>query len=176
MGKSRVIGKVSHGVGEGLLFYLLLIFLMAALTVYGSSWARGWIQNAAVTYTTAIATRDPLTHCTGWGSNPCLLSDQSHFSLILNPWHHNRFSEKCFKDMSLTKNSHVENKKPSYMLIRKPENPVENGQKTGPRISQKQLSKWPMHVGKGISLISCQGNTTSNQKQMLLDSHQNGWN
>ena len=31
---------------------------------------------------------DPLTHCTGQGSNRCLCSDLSHCSQILNPLHH----------------------------------------------------------------------------------------
>lgn len=38
---------------------------------------------------TAVATPDPLTHCAGWEWNPCLCSDLSQSSWILNPLCHN---------------------------------------------------------------------------------------
>ena len=40
---------------------------------YGSSWARNWLQEAAMTYATAAATPNPLTHCTGPGIEPAPL-------------------------------------------------------------------------------------------------------
>ena len=43
---------------------------MAALIAYGSSQAREWIQDAAVTYAAAVATMDPLTHCPGLRIEP----------------------------------------------------------------------------------------------------------
>ena len=43
---------------------------MAALIAYGSSLAREWIQDAAVTYAAAVATMDPLTHCAGLRIEP----------------------------------------------------------------------------------------------------------
>ena len=70
---------------------------MVTPMAYGSSWARDWIWAAAVTYTAAVATMDPLTHWAGlgWGSNLSLCSDLSHCSWILNPLHHSRNS--CIK-------------------------------------------------------------------------------
>ena len=47
----------------------------------------------AVTYTAAVATQDPLTRCSRAGNqrwNPCLHSNQSHCSRILNPLCHAR--------------------------------------------------------------------------------------
>ena len=46
---------------------LLIFFLMATLVDYGSSWAKDWIQAAAVTYATVMAMLDTLAHCTGLG-------------------------------------------------------------------------------------------------------------
>ena len=40
-------------------------FLMATPVAHGRSWARDWIWATAVTYTTASAMIDPLTHYTG---------------------------------------------------------------------------------------------------------------
>ena len=42
-----------------------MYFFMAIPLAYRSSRARGWIQATAVTYATAAATLDPLTHCAG---------------------------------------------------------------------------------------------------------------
>ena len=55
----------------------IYLFLMAATVAYGSSQARDWIQAAAVTYATAVATPNPLIYCTGLGIEPKLL--QSDF-------------------------------------------------------------------------------------------------
>ena len=44
----------------------IFIFFMATPVAYGSSWARDWIWTTAAIYTAAVATSDPLTHCTGW--------------------------------------------------------------------------------------------------------------
>ena len=57
-----------------------------------SSWAKDWTWAAAVTYTTAVATLDPLTHCAGLGSNLYLHSNPSCCSQILNPLHNSRNS------------------------------------------------------------------------------------
>ena len=46
---------------------------MATLMAYESSQARDWIWAAAVTYTAAVATPDPLTHCTRLGMEPAPL-------------------------------------------------------------------------------------------------------
>ena len=59
------------------------LFFMATPTAYGSSGTRDSFQAIAVTYTTAAASLDPLTHCSRWGSNPCLCSHLSHYSWIL---------------------------------------------------------------------------------------------
>ena len=40
---------------------------MAAHLAYGHSWARNWIQATDVTYATAVAMPDPLTHFSGAG-------------------------------------------------------------------------------------------------------------
>ena len=42
----------------------------------------------------AATTPDPLTHYTHWVSNPCLYSNPSHCSQILNTLHHSRNSYK----------------------------------------------------------------------------------
>ena len=55
--------------GTGGCFGFLLLFI-AAHTAYGSSWARDWIRATAVTYITATATLDPLTHCARPGIKP----------------------------------------------------------------------------------------------------------
>ena len=47
-----------------------VLFLMAAFIAYGSSQARDWIWHAIATYTTGVATPDPLTHYTGLGIKP----------------------------------------------------------------------------------------------------------
>ena len=47
--------------------FFLFFFLMATPIVYGSSLLRDRIGATTVTYTTAVATPDPLTHCTGPG-------------------------------------------------------------------------------------------------------------
>ena len=39
------------------------LFVLWPSLAYGSSWARDWILAEASTYTTAIATQNPLTHC-----------------------------------------------------------------------------------------------------------------
>ena len=57
----------------GFMAIFIILFLIAAS-------AGEWIWATAVTYTTAVATLDPLTHRAGWGSNPCLCSDPSHCS------------------------------------------------------------------------------------------------
>ena len=45
-------------------FFIIIIFLWPHMAHrYGSSWARDQIQVAAVTYPTAAAMPDPLTHC-----------------------------------------------------------------------------------------------------------------
>ena len=41
-----------------------LFFLMAIPKAYEHSWAWDWIRAAAATYATAVATPDPLNHCT----------------------------------------------------------------------------------------------------------------
>ena len=51
-------------------FYFYLFIFLALLKAYGSSQARDGIQATAATYTTAAATPDPLTHCTGQGIKP----------------------------------------------------------------------------------------------------------
>ena len=38
---------------------------MAIPTAYGGSQARDWIRATVVAYAAALATLDPLTHCTG---------------------------------------------------------------------------------------------------------------
>ena len=43
---------------------------MAALMAYVSSWARDWMQAAAVAYATPEAMLGPLTHYTGPGIEP----------------------------------------------------------------------------------------------------------
>ena len=43
---------------------------MAAPMVYGSSWAKDWIQVTAATYASIAVSQDPLTHCTGLGIEP----------------------------------------------------------------------------------------------------------
>ena len=59
--------------------------LMAKPVAYGSSWARDWIWAMDATYTTAVTTEDPLTHCASQGSYLGLCSDLNHWSWILNP-------------------------------------------------------------------------------------------
>ena len=44
---------------------------------YGSSWARDGIRAAGMTYTTAVAMLNPLTHCAGQGLNPHLEATQA---------------------------------------------------------------------------------------------------
>ena len=66
-------------------------FLMATPLTYGSSWSWDWIW---AIYVTAAAILDPLTHGACWGSNPCLHSNQSCCSEILNPLHHSRHSSQ----------------------------------------------------------------------------------
>ena len=51
-------------------------FSLAEPDAYGSSWARDRIQAIAMTYTTAAATSDPLTHCT------VLCGGQTHASAV----------------------------------------------------------------------------------------------
>ena len=46
---------------------------MAVPVAYGSSPARDWIQAAANSYTTAVATPDLLTHCIKLGIEPMSL-------------------------------------------------------------------------------------------------------
>ena len=46
---------------------------MAAPKTFGSSPAKDWIWAAAATYTTAVVTLDPLTHCAWQGIKPVLL-------------------------------------------------------------------------------------------------------
>ena len=58
---------------------------MAALSAYGSSQARDWIQAAAATYTTAVAMPNPFNPLSQAG-------DPSHHSQILNPLHQGRSS------------------------------------------------------------------------------------
>ena len=55
---------------------------------------RGWIQ------VTAEATMDPLTHCAWQGSNPCLCSDLSCCSWIVNPLQHSRNYLNVISDRS----------------------------------------------------------------------------
>ena len=70
--------------GTPSIFFFFFFFNMAALLAYGSSQARDGIQAAAVTYTTAAAMSDTLTHCARPGIKPeCCL---------LNPLHHSRNS------------------------------------------------------------------------------------
>ena len=65
------------------LFFGFVFFFFATSTAYWGSWARDWIQAAAVIYAIAVATLDPAA--LGPGSNTCLLTDWSHCSQILNP-------------------------------------------------------------------------------------------
>jgi len=53
-----------------LLFKIFFLNFMATVAAFGSSWARDWIQATVATYTTAMATPDPLIHCTGLGIEP----------------------------------------------------------------------------------------------------------
>ena len=48
----------------------MIFFLMTTSTAYGSSWAKDQIQAAAMNYTAAAATPDPLTGYTGPGIKP----------------------------------------------------------------------------------------------------------
>lgn len=76
---------------------------MAVPMAYGTCQARDLIKSTAVTYTIAMARLDPEP---GWGSNPCLCSDLSHYSQILNLLYHSRNSGKSmcfFKKISLSK-------------------------------------------------------------------------
>ena len=57
---------------------------MAAPQVYGSSQAKDRIWAAAVNYVIAAAMPDPLTCCTGPGSNLYLYSDPSGCSQIIS--------------------------------------------------------------------------------------------
>ena len=51
----------------------VFFFFIAAPLAYGSSQAGDQIQAAVVTYAIAVATLDPLTHCTGLGIKPVTL-------------------------------------------------------------------------------------------------------
>ena len=57
------------------LSFLLLFFFFLFWPLHGiwSFQARDQIRATVATYTTAVATQDPLTHCAGpdWGSNLC---------------------------------------------------------------------------------------------------------
>ena len=55
MGRAGVV--ITQGTHRGYFF-----FLMAKPMAYGNSWARDWIWAATSTYTTAVATLDPLGH------------------------------------------------------------------------------------------------------------------
>ena len=67
---------------------ILSIFcFLVAYSVYGNSQSRDWIWATAVTYTTAAATLDPLTHCTGtrdptYGSAETLLQHSRNPSFL----------------------------------------------------------------------------------------------
>ena len=74
---------------------LFLNFFMAALTVYGNSWARDWIWASVATYLAAVATLDPLTHCVGPGIEPEPPQWPKH-SQVLNPLHRSRNSQFLF--------------------------------------------------------------------------------
>ena len=77
--------------------YNIFVFLMAKPVAHVSSQARDRIWATAVTYAAAVAKPDPLTHCTGPGSeNTCLPSDLSHHNWILNPLHHGGNSNDIF--------------------------------------------------------------------------------
>ena len=43
---------------------------MGTTAAYGSSQAKDWIRATAATYTTAMVTPDPLTHCIGPETEP----------------------------------------------------------------------------------------------------------
>ena len=52
----------------------------AASMAYGSSCARDQVPAAAMTYTIAVATPDPLTHCTTAGTLTHQLFEEKHLS------------------------------------------------------------------------------------------------
>ena len=57
---------------------------MAATRAYGSSWARYEILASALTYATAAAMPDPLTHCAGLGIKPVPLQQPKLLKLVPN--------------------------------------------------------------------------------------------
>ena len=59
----------------------VLGFLMAASMAYGSSSTRDWIWAVAVTYATAVATPDSLTHCARPGVQPTHLQQPEPLQL-----------------------------------------------------------------------------------------------
>ena len=65
---------------------------MAAHMAYGSSGARDWFWVTAVTCTTAVATPDPLTHCTGPGIKVAPPYNLSSCIWVLNPLCHSGYS------------------------------------------------------------------------------------
>ena len=67
-------------------FTIKKIVFYGYAVAYASSWARDWIWATAATYTTMVASLDPLTHCTQLGLNTQL----SCCSQILNLLHHSR--------------------------------------------------------------------------------------
>ena len=73
--------------------FFAFLFLMAAPTAYGSSPARDRIQAEAATYPCCSSTGS--FNSPGWAGdrNPCLCSNLSHCSWILNSLHHSLSSE-----------------------------------------------------------------------------------
>ena len=84
---------IQWGKEESFFFFFLIFSFSAAPAAHGISWARDRIQAAAATYTTAAATLDPLSHCTGLGIKPAPPQRQCR---ILNVVYHRRNSGSLF--------------------------------------------------------------------------------